>query len=251
MAAGDDEKPERSATVSAFSLDEFEVTVGRFRRFVEQWDYLPPPPGAGAHPKIPNSGWRTRWNSKLPDSRTELEASIGWLTGSTWNHGDETKPINCVGWYLAFAFCAWDGGRLPTESEWEYAAAGGEQDREFPWGSLEPNLDLAVWGCTFGGNPGLCTKEDLAPVGSKPLGAGRWGHLDLGGSMTEWVLDAYGPYPATATSDYALAVDSPARVFRGGAWPLSPLTLRSAHREAGASVGEAFDWQGVRCARSE
>ena len=46
---------------------------------------------------------------------------------------NESLPINCITWYEAFAFCAWDGGFLPTEAEWNYAAAGGSEQRAYPW----------------------------------------------------------------------------------------------------------------------
>src|SRR5262245_36043191 len=53
----------------------------------------------------------------------------------TWTSSEgpnENKPINCLNWYAAYAFCIWDGGFLPTEAEWELAASGGEE-RVFPW----------------------------------------------------------------------------------------------------------------------
>ena len=55
---------------------------------------------------------------------------------STWldNAGHELHPINCVTFYVSYAFCIWDGGRLPTEAEFEFAAAGGSDDRLYPWG---------------------------------------------------------------------------------------------------------------------
>jgi formylglycine-generating enzyme required for sulfatase activity len=52
---------------------------------------------------------------------------------------NEALPINCVHWYDAFQFCAWDGGWLPTEAEWEMAAAGGAENRRYPWGGALPN----------------------------------------------------------------------------------------------------------------
>ena len=46
--------------------------------------------------------------------------------------------MNCVNWFEAYAFCIWDGGFLPSDTEWEYAAAGGSLQREYPWGSTAP-----------------------------------------------------------------------------------------------------------------
>ncbi len=53
--------------------------------------------------------------------------------GRTRRGATKTKPINCLDWYTAFAFCAWDGGRLATEAEWNYAASGGSEHRYYPW----------------------------------------------------------------------------------------------------------------------
>ena len=76
-AAGDgDEQPEHDATVAAFVLDRFEVTVGRFRRFVAAFDGTPPVANAGAHPLIEGSGWRPEWDASLPSDRPTLVASL-------------------------------------------------------------------------------------------------------------------------------------------------------------------------------
>ena len=46
--------------------------------------------------------------------------------------------INCVNWFEAYAFCIWDGGFLPTEAEWNYAASGGSEQRYYPWSASFP-----------------------------------------------------------------------------------------------------------------
>src|SRR5208337_5658772 len=95
------------------------------------------------------SGWQAAWESYV----TPTNASLA-CTGMTWTSApgtQETLPINCVNWYAAYAFCIWDGGFLPREAEWEYAAAGGSEQREYPWGSAAPGTtnQYAIYGCYY------------------------------------------------------------------------------------------------------
>jgi formylglycine-generating enzyme required for sulfatase activity len=189
------ELPEHPATVSSFALDTFEVTIGRFRKFVDTYSG-PPAVGMGTHPKIAGTGWGANWSQHMPANGAEFREEMGYCNASPlrrWSAVagvDESKPIGCVTWYEAFAFCAWDGGRLPTEAEWEYAAAGGDENRLFPWGSAPLTVSLASYGCLFDGTAG-CAWSDLPMVGSTPAGNGRWGHRDLAGSLEEWTYDVY------------------------------------------------------------
>jgi formylglycine-generating enzyme required for sulfatase activity len=105
-------------------------------------------------------------------------------TSSVGAHED--LPIGCVNWFEAYAFCIWDGGFLPSEAEWEYAAAGGSEQRDFPWGPTLPGTVnmYAIYDEYWNGNP-----TQIAPVGSALAGAARWGQLDMAGELYEWVLD--------------------------------------------------------------
>ena len=136
------------ATVSAFGLDTFEVTVGRFRAFVDAYPGLMPQPGDGANPHLPGSGWQAAWTAKLPPTQAALIAALQCPNASpsyvTWTNtpaNNENTPVSCLTWYTAFAFCAWDAGRLPTLAEWDFAAVGGGEQRPYPWGSLPTRPD--------------------------------------------------------------------------------------------------------------
>jgi formylglycine-generating enzyme len=254
------ETPEHNATITPFALDKYEVAVSRFRQFVgnyNAWHSTHPVIGEGGNPKASNTGWGQSWTiaaSNLPASATELEASIACdPANQTWSNeigtgASEAFPINCVDWYLAFAFCIWDGGRLPTEAEWEYAAAGGSQNRLYPWGQAPPNSNLA----SFGGS-------DNSPkvlVGSKLAtgGASYFGHADLAGSSSEWVFDwwAAGTYGTTGSpipcNDCAHSTQGSARGIRGGGWSYAGNELRSALRN-GFPPSMRDDLVGFRCVR--
>ncbi len=242
-----DEQPEHDATVDDFYMDAFEVTVGRFRRFVEQYDGTPPPDGAGASPLIAGSGWQSSWNALLPSSQAALIDSVTCSSSQqTWKNSpgsNDNYPINCVSWYEAFAFCAWDGGRLPTEAEWEYAAAGGNQNRLYPWGTQPPDATLANY---YDGD-----NSPRIDVGSYPAGQGRWGHRDLCGSLWEWALDGYSDtwYANGDCDNCAQLVDTSDRVFRGASWVNNGELLRAARRLY--SLPSALTtYKGFRCVRS-
>jgi len=93
------------ATVSTFVLDRYEVTVGRFRAFVEArlgTHENPPAEGSGAHPKLMGSGWDSSWNADLVASTAALTSALTCTAGSeTWTDApgeNENKPMNCVTW---------------------------------------------------------------------------------------------------------------------------------------------------------
>jgi sulfatase modifying factor 1 len=228
-----------SATVAEHRLDRYEVTVGRFREFVESYTGAPHPE-SGQHPWVVASGWRSEWDADMPASENAFVAGLACGDGATFSLAADAldaRPVNCVTWFEAFAFCAWDGARLPTEAEWEYAASGGALERIYPWGDDEPAQSTALFDAS-----------ELALVGSKPGGAGLYRQLDLAGSVSEWVFDWFGPYPDPC-SNCALADGGSERVVRGGSYRSdTELALRASARES-ASPDTRSPSLGFRCAR--
>lgn len=259
--------------VSGFFLDRFEITVGRFLTYARQYDGAPLPVGSGAHPLIEGSGWQASWNNELPRTIDAL------LQGTSCRAPsdplpllDQLSPISegdagasladrlfridletlatldqamaCLTWFQAQAFCIWDRGRLPTEAEWELAAAGGAENRAYPWGD----------------DPSLLAGLDLAgPVGSHPDTRARYGHDDMAGGVREWTFDGFGEQyraPGGAgheCSDCAnLEDDGIWRVVRGGGDDSCctgfAADYRSAARQVAAS-GMPSRTLGARCAR--
>ena len=246
------------ATVSPYVLDVYEVTVGRFRAFVNAGygtQEHPPAAGSGAHPRLPGSGWDPGWNTNLAATTSDLVSAVKLTVGAGTN---DIKPMIFVGWYDAMAFCIWDGGYLPTEAEWNYAASGGEEQRAYPW-STDPASSKII-DCTYAnyydlhtGNTGtFCagTTPHAVAVGSKsPKGDGRWGQADLAGNVWEWMLDLYAdPYPAPC-SDCANLTAGSDRVIRGGSSDADAGNLRTGFRIPRDPTDRASN-HGFRCARS-
>lgn len=292
------------ATVSNFRLDEYEVTVGRFRQFlnasrgtssVAGWL---PPQGSGKHTHLshgagllsPNSGlsheigWDAENNSYLATYQDAWEMADNVDTvdrnltcnGSayaTWTAAagsHEKLPMNCVSWYDAYAFCIWDGGFLPSEAEWEYAAAGGSQEREYPWGTTAPGTasQYAIYGCEYPSSSGSCSNaSNLAPVGTATAGAGAWGQQDLAGNVYEWNLDYWNQWyvesqlcaegakcavPCVDCLDQTKATGTPyylPRVARGSEFRKSPSFMVPPKRSY-APETDREEGVGFRCART-
>jgi formylglycine-generating enzyme required for sulfatase activity len=239
------------ATVSDFRLDRFETTVGRFRAFLNSYDAAPgskPKTGDGAHPAISGSGWDAAW--MLPATSGALKTAVKCNpTTQTWTDavaGNENKPMNCLNWYEAFAFCAWDGGRLPTEAEWNYAAAGGDEQRQYPWSSPPSSIAIDSTYAVYNGAP-------IAPVGSTSAkGDGKWTQAGLAGGVWEWTLDWFAPpYSITPCNDCSLVslANGTARIMRGGSWNGDASLLRTSFR-SGFDPALHNEGVGVRCART-
>jgi formylglycine-generating enzyme len=237
------------ATVSSFRLDRFEVTVSRFRRWLQVYDTpgARPASGSGRNPNNPQDpGWSAEWDALLPPDAATLIASHEGCEETTWmtSEGPEdARPINCVTWYEAQAFCIWDGGRLPTEAEWNYAAAGGAEQRVFPW-SAPPSSTLGD--DTYS----VFDSQAALPVGSRsPRGDARWRQADMGGNVLEWTQDYfYFPYLSSSCVNCAELTVSDCRSYRGGAYGYRIETETASYRDCN---GPGFVWGkvGFRCAR--
>lgn len=208
-----DEGPAHSVTLDAFWLDRTEVTNAQYRRCLE----------AGACTA-----------TSCPD-----DAAF---------NGD-TQPAVCVSWEQAAAYCAWVGGRLPTEAEWEYAARG-PAGAAYPWGSDwdAAKANFCDSHCSFSWADLEATDgySTTAPAGSFPGGASWCGALDMAGNAWEWVQDWYADYTADPQTNPVVDAGARGRVLRGGSWDLDPALLRAAARNWGSPTASS-DVSGLRC----
>jgi len=249
------------ATVSDFRLDRFEITVSRFRQFLAGYPGNKPKAGDGAHllPAIANSGWDLTWDASLTAGLAAAASCTDHTyTPNAGTNAREDRPMNCLSWYTAFAFCAWDGGYLPTEAEWDYVAVAGTEQRVFPWTPPQAMVILNSSHAVY--CPGMtpnCTVTNILSVGSKsPLGDARpslpmQGQADMIGGVWEWTLDWYAGYVSPCVdcaNTTSPSGPTPHRASRGGSWAQNALyqssTLRNPSDPAMAQPGS-----GARCAR--
>jgi sulfatase modifying factor 1 len=272
------------ATVHGLRIDTFEVSVARFNEFTtavgSSLGAALPDAGAGKHTYLNDgnglvigqgdgglvyeTGWDPSWAQGIATTAAgwanNLLCSPAQYATSAESFSvssiDMDYPVNCVTWYEAYAFCIWDGGFLPTETEWSYAASGGAEQRVFPWGSIEPGTSsqYAIYGCYFQAQ-GVCTNLDtnINFVGQEQTVSGRglWGQWDLAGNVAEWTLDAYrDPYPTPCVDCTAAPDGGPSqRVFRGGSYDSDESTLFNVSRAAADPATRSTEI-GFRCARA-
>jgi formylglycine-generating enzyme required for sulfatase activity len=242
--------PLRPVQLSPFFMDETEFTVGRFR---------------------------TLWNSgKLGTAEPEqATADQSFQSFCTWpahaagvapDAGNDALPLNCIGYDLARAACQAEGGDLPSEAQWEYAARGRGAGYDFPWGYSDPPCcSSSLSRVSSDGTPAECTGRGVEPAGSHPISAScdpngdahgdvsRDGILDLGGSLSEVTRDAARAYDAACWHSDGIAedpvcVDSTTvqRIERGGSWDAGTFNAHAAlRRVASTTIGSATS--GFRC----
>lgn len=201
----------RPVTVDSFDLDVDLVTVERFASCIE---------AGGCKAKVP---------------------SAEVLTGCNWGvQGREKHPMNCVSAVGASEFCAWDGKRLPTDEEWEYAARGGAENRERPWGTRS----TSVRGCWARMRDGLFT----CAVGSYPETDGKWGLRDMVGNVLEWTSSPP-KLPAVALPDGSPGSEAGRGIVRGHDYALQlPKSAGLCRLVFRADLGIGV--VGFRCART-
>ena len=209
-----DEKPVHRVEGSAFVMDRYEVTNARYQACVNA--------GACVAPSLWSSNARPHY--------------FGNATFADY-------PVIHVSWQQATKFCAFAGGRLPTEAEWERAAAGSEAPRTYPWGASPPDCSKA----NFAGCVG-----DTDRVGRRPAGQSPYGAFDMAGNVWEWTADWYDAayYRASPVQDPTGPAQGSLKVMRGGCWVSGESTLRTSCRKPGLPASWAPN-VGFRCAYAE
>jgi formylglycine-generating enzyme required for sulfatase activity len=252
------------ATVSSFLLDRYEVTVARFRHFEAEFHAgYRPRVGDGKNPNDPNDeGWQSSFTAALPADRIAMRSALACHYHATWTDddqgGNEERPINCVSWYTAFAFCIRDGGRLPTEAEWNYAAAGGDEQRVYPWSDPPVDDTIGVDHASYNSMGALeccgdytvgCEVTDFIKVGTRVDGYGAFGHAELSGNVYEWTRDAFAAVLPMPCDDCANLADDTRHVIRGGCYSNHEGLLRTTFRLDWLNDEESSGI-GIRCARA-
>lgn len=227
MAFFPEEAPVREVSVSGFWIDRHPVTNEQFSRFIASTRYV-------TRAEQPDALGGLVFQTPARAPATSLDDSWWhWIPGADWRHprGLETTvqslaqhPVVQVSLDDALAYCAWIGGDLPTEAEWEYAARGGRRGAIFTWGNEERPNGVFMANTWQGPFPHHNAAEDgfryTSPVGSFP--ANGFGLLDMAGNVWEWTGD---PYYLPATRQPGSGASRAANhVVKGGSYLCAPAT---------------------------
>jgi iron(II)-dependent oxidoreductase len=220
--AFDNEKWAHATEVRPFTIARASVTQAEFAAFVEDGGYQ-------QQRFWSEQGWK--WREQVQAAHPvywQREAPGRWLRRDFDRSLplEPHRPVLHVNWHEADAYCRWAGRRLPTEAEWELAAAGGldGHKRRFPWGDERPtpklaNLDWHAMGCV--------------DVAGFPAGDSIFGCRQMIGNVWEWTASDFQPYPgfvADPYKEYSAPWFGTHKVLRGGCWATRSRLLRNTWR---------------------
>jgi iron(II)-dependent oxidoreductase len=221
--AYDNERPRHASAVEAFLIDRVPVTNGDMLEFIEDGGYSRSDLGGSE-----GWAWRRREDANMP--RYWERSGGGYVVRSFAQEQalDATLPVCHVSWHEADAYARWAGKRLPTETEWEKAAAwnpAAGDSRPQPWGSYPANeqvanLDQLAFGC--------------APSGAYARGESACGMRQAAGDVWEWTASAFEGYRGFRAFPYREYSEEffggPYRVLRGGSWATRPDAVSNTFR---------------------
>ncbi len=224
----DNEKWAHAVDIEPFRIARAAVSNTDFAAFVEAGGYQ-------NRDFWEDDGWAWREQAGLKHPLYWRRHQGGWQIRQfdQWRAIPSDAALIHVSWHEAQAYCRWAGRRLPSEAEWEVAAAGlpGEdgfslsaQKRYFPWGDSEPAPTLAnLDGYALG----------TIDVGALPDGDSAFGCRQMIGNVWEWTQDTFQPYPgfeADMYQDYSQPLFGITKVLRGGAWTTRGRMIRNSWR---------------------
>jgi len=246
-------------TINSFAIDKYEVTNRQYRIFLTSIGAIQPPDPNSQTADLMVSNLNISNNNidydnlltkaelqdyeshfpapnidspedLLPDSTKWKEMGLdNVISWSEYFYSEKYAdyPVVCVNWYEAKLFAAWSGRRLPTESEWEFAARSGVSGRIYPWDGLEVQTKTGTYKANFKQGRGNFRADGYAvtaPVSSYI--PNDFGLYNMAGNVSEWTKDSYNPSYVVlqniGTTNFVTPSytnqQEPRKVHRGGSW---------------------------------